>query len=89
MNNSLVLHPLDNNLIQGVSDYIAGLSKTVWQTIAAASLVSYQKLLADRKAGHAEISKILHIAGKNKSSSQLLSAVAEYLDSQFGYGDVS
>ncbi|CAA6658531.1 unnamed protein product [Spirodela intermedia] len=51
-------------LLSAETDEIAGLSKTVWQSIAAASLVSYQKLLAGRKAGHAEISKILHIAGK-------------------------
>ncbi|MQL78120.1 hypothetical protein Taro_010527 [Colocasia esculenta] len=72
------------NLIDALSRLLSvetGLSKTKWQSVAGASLASYQRSLAVHKAGRLELNRILKIARENKSSPQVLSAAAELLES--------
>ncbi|XP_078430936.1 ARM repeat superfamily protein isoform X2 [Wolffia australiana] len=63
-------------------DDTADRSRTAWQSLGAASLLSYLNIFINCKGGHLEILQVLHMAQRNKSS-LLLSAVAEYLGTQF------
>ncbi|KAE8036875.1 hypothetical protein FH972_009508 [Carpinus fangiana] len=66
---------------------IAGLPKQACQSVIGAALSSYKKLHNAKKSGPEETSKFLHLAKRHGSSSQVLSAVADYLD--FVYGPTS
>ncbi|KAF2288911.1 hypothetical protein GH714_022744 [Hevea brasiliensis] len=61
---------------------IAGVSKHTWQSLLGAAISSYYKL--GNICGLEETRKILHLAKTYKSSSHVLSAVADYLDSVYG-----
>lgn len=67
------------------SDNIAGIPKSTWLSLLGTALISYHKLLLVRKTGHSETSTFLRLAKRHKSSPQVLFAVAEFLDSIFGY----
>ncbi|CAL9093376.1 unnamed protein product [Musa textilis] len=61
----------------------ASFPKSTWQSIIGAALSSFHKLLLVKKLGPSETSIFLHLAKRHKSSLQVLSAVAEYLNSVF------
>lgn len=67
-------------------DSIAGLSKFTWQSLLGASLESYYKVLLLDRNKLVETCDILDFAKRHKNSPHVLSAVAEILDSVFGYG---
>ncbi|KAF9622576.1 hypothetical protein IFM89_032475 [Coptis chinensis] len=67
------------------ADNVAGVSKRTWQGLVGAALTSYHKLYLSEKSALAEKTKtFLDFAQKYKSSSQVLFAVAEFLDSVHG-----
>ncbi|XP_057982940.1 uncharacterized protein LOC131167895 isoform X2 [Malania oleifera] len=59
----------------------AGLPRYAWQGLVGAVLSSYRKLLICEYSELEETSKFLHLAKRYKSSSQILLAVADLLDS--------
>ncbi|KAJ0093494.1 hypothetical protein Patl1_26061 [Pistacia atlantica] len=61
-------------------EVVAGVPKHIWQSLAGAALTSYNEWHWEKKSGLEETSKVLHLAKTCKSSSQVLSAVADYLD---------
>ncbi|KAJ6777070.1 hypothetical protein OIU74_001111 [Salix koriyanagi] len=67
-------------MIEG--ENIAGFPKHTWQSLIGASLSSYYK--CGKRFGLEETSKVLRLAKTYKSSSQVLSAVADYLDHVHG-----
>lgn len=64
-------------------DKIAGVDKVTWQSLVGAALTSYHKMLLHSKSGLSETSNFMCLAKRFKSSSQVLSAVADFLDSMF------
>lgn len=62
------------------SEIVAGVPQQIWQSLAGAALTSYSEWHRAKKVGLEETSKVLHIAKACKSSSQVLSAAADYLD---------
>lgn len=72
------------NLYVFHSGCLAGLPKQAWQSVLGAALSSYNKSHNAEKSGPEETSKFLHLAKRYRSSSQVLSAVADYLDSVYG-----
>lgn len=72
------------NLYVFLSGCIAGLSKQAWQSVIGAALGSYNKSHNAKKFGPEDTCKFLHLAKKYRSSSQVLSAVADYLDFVYG-----
>lgn len=80
-----VIDSLDK-LMETEADNIASIPKSTWQSLLGAAL-SCHKLLS-KKSGNSETTKlILGLAKRHKSCSQVLSAVAEFLDSVFGPAD--
>lgn len=65
-------------------DKIAGVEKLTWQSLLGAALTSYDKMLLHSKSGLSETSNFMRLAKRFKSSSQVLSAVADFLDSLSG-----
>lgn len=65
-------------------DKIAGIEKLTWQSLLGAALTSYDKMLLHSKSGLSETSNFMRLAKRFKSSSQVLSAVADFLDSLSG-----
>lgn len=63
-----------------LSEPFAGVSKHIWQSLIGASLSSYHELHCAKQSGLEETGKVLHLAKTCKSSSQVLCAVADYLD---------
>ncbi|XP_039130786.1 LOW QUALITY PROTEIN: small subunit processome component 20 homolog [Dioscorea cayenensis subsp. rotundata] len=87
-NNLLAMHDFIinlNQLLETNSDSIAGLSKFTWQSLLGASLESYYKVLLLDRNKLVETCDILDFAKRHKNSPHVLSAVAEILDSVFGY----
>ncbi|KAF8392350.1 hypothetical protein HHK36_022692 [Tetracentron sinense] len=75
---------LDRLLIIEVEN-IAGIPKSAWQSLVGAALASYHKLHLGSTSSLAEkTSHFLCLAKRYKSSSQVLFAVAEFLDSMYG-----
>eukprot|EP00268_Persea_americana_P031222 TRINITY_DN30328_c0_g1_i1.p1 TRINITY_DN30328_c0_g1~~TRINITY_DN30328_c0_g1_i1.p1 ORF type:complete len:2757 (-),score=438.74 TRINITY_DN30328_c0_g1_i1:344-7405(-) len=66
------------------ADKIAGVEKLTWQSLLGAALTSYDKMLLHSKSGLSETSNFMRLAKRFKSSSQVLSAVADFLDSLSG-----
>lgn len=64
-------------------DKIAGVDKVTWQSLVGAALTSHHKMLLHSKLGLSETSNFMCLAKRFKSSSQVLSAVADFLDSMF------
>lgn len=63
---------------------VAGLPKQAWESLIGASLMSYNKSDNFKKSGSEETSKFLYLAKRYRSSPQVLSAVADYLDFVYG-----
>ncbi|KAJ4812893.1 Small subunit processome component 20-like protein [Rhynchospora pubera] len=80
--------PLMRNLISSLNQLlttedgvIAGLPRATWQSLLGAALASCQELVrAHCNQVHAEVNFYLSLAGRHKSSLQVLSAVADYFD---------
>ncbi|KAI3979780.1 hypothetical protein MKX01_013875 [Papaver californicum] len=70
------------------ADHIAGISKSNWQSLVGAALVSYIRLRPCAKAELVETRKVVSLAEKFKSSPQVLFAVAEYLNHTNGFPSI-
>lgn len=68
-----------------IADKIENMLKSTWQGILGGVLSSYHKLLLVNKLATSEVKTFWNLAKKHKSSLQVLSSVAEYLDSISGY----
>ncbi|XP_062109162.1 uncharacterized protein LOC133819824 isoform X2 [Humulus lupulus] len=66
------------------SDNAAGVPKHVLQSIIGSAIHSYSKLHCGRNNKCEETSRFLHLARRHKSCTQILSAVADFLDSAYG-----
>lgn len=66
---------------------IAGHPRTTWQSLVGAALGSYCKLVANQNSRFDDsvVSSFLDLARKHKTCSQVLSPVADFLDSVCGY----
>ncbi|KAK4356825.1 hypothetical protein RND71_022435 [Anisodus tanguticus] len=75
-----------DELLSTESADIAGHPRTTWQSLVGAALGSYCKSLANQKSGcdDSVISRFLDLARKHKTCSQVLSPVADILDSVCG-----
>lgn len=65
------------------SQELAGLPQNIWYSLIGAALRSYHKLVFRRGMAYEEsaVIKFLDLAGRYKLSPQILSAVADILDS--------
>ncbi|KAG1347740.1 hypothetical protein COCNU_06G015690 [Cocos nucifera] len=72
-----------DQLLELEADQLATLPKSTWQSLLGAALSSYHKLLLIKQLRHSEASDFLRLAKRHKTSLQVLSAVAEFLDSVF------
>lgn len=81
-NSSLLMELIDalHRLSMDEAELFAGVSKHIWQSLIGASLSSYHELHCAKQSGLEETGKVLHLAKTCKSSSQVLCAVADYLD---------
>lgn len=75
-------------ITDALSELVAGVSKHTWQSLIGASLASYREWRHAKNSGLEEMGKVLHLAKTCKSSSQVLCAVADYLDFVHGYVDL-
>ncbi|XP_021745735.1 small subunit processome component 20 homolog [Chenopodium quinoa] len=66
------------------TDFVAGVPKRIWQGLIGAALQSYHGAGRLERFEQEHTSKILHLGKSYKSSQQILSAVAEYLDLKYG-----
>lgn len=66
------------------SGSVAGLPKQTWQSVLGAALSSYNKSHICEESRPKETGKFLYLAKRYKSSAQVLSAVADYLDFVYG-----
>ncbi|KAM6544664.1 hypothetical protein CsatB_025400 [Cannabis sativa] len=66
------------------SDNAAGVPKHFLQSIIGSAIHSYSKLHRGRNDKCEETSRFLHLARRHKSCTQILSAVADFLDSAYG-----
>jgi U3 small nucleolar RNA-associated protein 20 len=87
-NQSLLMDLVDSldRLLVIDSEIISGHSKDTWQSIIGAALSSYHKLNIVHQTAYEEssVSRFLNLAKKYKTSTQILSAVADFTDSIFG-----
>ncbi|CAL5416773.1 unnamed protein product [Camellia sinensis] len=67
----------------GFSDNIAGFHKHTWESLIGAALSSYNKMRSGNIRDE-EVSKFLQLARRYTFSSQILSSVADFLDSMDG-----
>ncbi|GAB4851882.1 hypothetical protein Ancab_031281 [Ancistrocladus abbreviatus] len=81
-----LVHVLDQILMVEPGD-IAGLPRLIWQSLIGASLSSYHKLSMVKGNEPEHTSKLLGLAKRYKSSSQILSVVADFLDFSYGSTD--
>ncbi|XP_058180952.1 uncharacterized protein LOC131299427 isoform X1 [Rhododendron vialii] len=81
-NSSLLLDFVDalDQLLVIEYDNIAGFHKHAWQSLIGAALSSFNKL-SSGNLNREVVSTFLQVAARYKSSSQILSAVADFLDS--------
>ncbi|XP_074320646.1 uncharacterized protein LOC141657349 isoform X2 [Silene latifolia] len=84
--NLLLVNLVDrlDKLLTTEADSFGGVSKEIWQSFIGATLYSYQAagIIESDEVEHT--SRVLHLAKKYKSSRQVLSAVAEYLELIYG-----
>ena len=73
-----------NNLYDILSDNVSGVPKNVLQSIMGAAISSYSKLQCGRNNRFEETSRFLHLARRHKLCIQILSAIADFLDSVYG-----
>ncbi|XP_020226475.1 small subunit processome component 20 homolog isoform X2 [Cajanus cajan] len=81
-NPSLMVELVDSvdHLMTVKAGYIGDMSKKAWESIIGAALSSYDRLCRNSNHGVNETGKFLCLAKRYKSSSQVLLAVADYLD---------
>ncbi|KAF0916337.1 hypothetical protein E2562_005936 [Oryza meyeriana var. granulata] len=70
-----------DRLLEVEEENISGLPKTTWRSLLGAALSSYHELLLINNSKNSEIGHILSLAKRHSTSPQVLSAIAEYLDS--------
>uniref|UniRef100_A0A0E0C3W3 HTH arsR-type domain-containing protein n=1 Tax=Oryza meridionalis TaxID=40149 RepID=A0A0E0C3W3_9ORYZ len=70
-----------DRLLEVEAESISGLPKTTWRSLLGAALSSYHELQLINTSISSEIGQILSLAKKHSTSPQVLSAIAEYLDS--------
>uniref|UniRef100_A0ACD5UJH9 Uncharacterized protein n=1 Tax=Avena sativa TaxID=4498 RepID=A0ACD5UJH9_AVESA len=73
-----------DQLLEMEKDSISGLPKDTWISLLGAALLSYHELLLVSVSKNSELSLFLSIAKRHSTCPQVLSAVAEYLDSLLG-----
>ncbi|KAH9620789.1 hypothetical protein KSS87_018169 [Heliosperma pusillum] len=73
-----------DKLLTTEADSFGGVSKEIWQSLIGAALYSYQAAGINESDEVEHTSRVLHLAKKYKSSRQVLSAAAEYLDLIYG-----
>lgn len=73
-----------DQLLEVEEDSISGLPKNTWRSLLGASLLSYHELLPANVSRNSESGLFLSLAKKHSTCPQVLSAVAEYLDSLHG-----
>ncbi|KAE8688414.1 small subunit processome component 20-like protein isoform X2 [Hibiscus syriacus] len=73
-----------HRLLMIVDESIAGVSKNTWESLIGAALGSHNKWHNAKEVGFGEMSKVLDLSKACKSSSQVLSAAADYLDNVYG-----
>uniref|UniRef100_J3L1D9 Uncharacterized protein n=1 Tax=Oryza brachyantha TaxID=4533 RepID=J3L1D9_ORYBR len=73
-----------DRLLEGEEENISGLPKTTWRSLLGAALSSYHELLLIDTRRNPETGHILSLAKRHSTSLQVLSAIAEYLDSLHG-----
>ncbi|XVF65313.1 hypothetical protein PTKIN_Ptkin09bG0238000 [Pterospermum kingtungense] len=85
-NESVLMELIDalHRLLMIDAESIAGVSKHTLESLIGATLGSYNKWHYAKKHGLGEISKVVNLAKACKSSSQVLFAVADYLDNVNG-----
>ncbi|XVF29034.1 hypothetical protein REPUB_Repub15cG0084600 [Reevesia pubescens] len=85
-NESMLMELIDalHRLLMIEAESIAGVSKHTWETLVGAAIGSHNKWHYAKKPGFGEMSKVLLLAKACKSSSQVLFAVADYLDNANG-----
>ncbi|XP_061369187.1 uncharacterized protein LOC133312060 isoform X1 [Gastrolobium bilobum] len=85
-NPSLLVDLLDavDKLLTVKAGYIADSSKKAWESIIGVALCSYNRLCSDSNRGTDETGRFLSLAKRYNSSSQVLLAVADYLESKYG-----
>ncbi|XP_060178660.1 uncharacterized protein LOC132608895 isoform X2 [Lycium barbarum] len=87
-NESLLMNLVNalDELLSTESADIAGHPRTTWQSLVGAALGSYCKLLANQnsRCDDSVVSRFLDLARKHKTCSQVLSPVADILDSVCG-----
>uniref|UniRef100_A0A0D3EQK8 Uncharacterized protein n=1 Tax=Oryza barthii TaxID=65489 RepID=A0A0D3EQK8_9ORYZ len=71
-------------LVKSLVKSISGLPKTTWRSLLGAALSSYHELQLINTSISSGIGQILSLAKKHSTSPQVLSAIAEYLDSLHG-----
>ncbi|KAM3330839.1 hypothetical protein ACQJBY_027135 [Aegilops geniculata] len=71
-------------LLEVEEDSISGLPKNTWRSLLGAALLSYHELLLVNAGKKSELSFFLSLAKRHSTCPQVLSAVAEYLDSLHG-----
>ncbi|XP_028088073.1 small subunit processome component 20 homolog isoform X4 [Camellia sinensis] len=86
---SLLLDFVDtlSRLLAIESDNIAGFHKHTWESLIGAALSSYNKMRSGNIRDE-EVSKFLQLARRYTFSSQILSSVADFLDSMDGPSNV-
>ncbi|KAJ7955379.1 Small subunit processome component 20-like protein [Quillaja saponaria] len=86
VNSSLLLDLINavDQLLLVRAGYTADISQEIWESLMGAALSSYNKIHGGNKSGSEVVANFLFLAKKHKSSSHVLSAVADYLDSEFG-----
>ncbi|KNA06859.1 hypothetical protein SOVF_177220 isoform A [Spinacia oleracea] len=73
-----------DQLLIAEADVVTGVPKRTWQGLIGAALHSYHNTGRPERCELEDISKILRLGKSYKSSQQILSAVADYLDSSCG-----
>uniref|UniRef100_A0A0E0JKH0 Uncharacterized protein n=1 Tax=Oryza punctata TaxID=4537 RepID=A0A0E0JKH0_ORYPU len=70
-----------DRLLEVEAENISSLPKTTWRSLLGAALSSYHELLLINTSKSSEMGHILSLAKRHSTSPQVLSAIAEYLDS--------
>ncbi|XP_039847986.1 small subunit processome component 20 homolog isoform X2 [Panicum virgatum] len=73
-----------DRLLEVGEENVNGLSKTTWRSLLGAALSSYHELLVVNANRNSELSFFILLAKSHSTCPQVLSAVAEYLDSLQG-----
>ncbi|KAM0879606.1 hypothetical protein ACQ4PT_034126 [Festuca glaucescens] len=73
-----------DQILEVEEDSISGLPKDTWRSLLGAALLTYHELLLVNVSKSSELSLFLSLAKRHSTCPQVLSAVAEYLDSLLG-----